>query len=103
MLSSASPSISELSRRLRAGEATSEALVRTSLELIAMKDDALHAFIAVDAERALDEARRADAELAAGLDRGALHGIPVGLKDIIDAAGYPTTCQSKRLAGRVAD
>ncbi|HZY67507.1 MAG TPA: amidase, partial [Devosia sp.] len=46
-------------------------------------------------ERALADARRADTELAAGTDRGPLHGIPVGLKDMIDVAGVPTTAGSR--------
>ena len=48
----------------------------------------------VDADRLLADAATADGELASGHDRGPLHGIPVGIKDIIDVAGMPTRCGS---------
>src|SRR5438093_7730621 len=58
-------------------------------------DPQIHAFIRVDAEAALDAARLTEREIAAGRTRGRLHGVPVGIKDIIDVAGLPTTCHSK--------
>ncbi|MGD0432104.1 MAG: amidase [Acetobacteraceae bacterium] len=62
----------------------------------------LHAFIRLDAEAAMDAARTAEKELAAGRSRGPLHGIPVGIKDIIDVAGLPTTAHSKILIDNIA-
>ena len=59
------------------------------------QDGALHAFITVTAERALADARRADAAFAAGQDAGPFQGIPYALKDIYDTAGIRTTCHSK--------
>ena len=56
---------------------------------------ALHAFVLVTEDRALEDARRADDELKAGRDRGPFHGIPYALKDIYDTAGIRTTCHSK--------
>src|SRR5690348_18346876 len=50
----------------------------------------------------MDAARAAEKELSAGRVRGPLHGIPVGIKDIIDVAGLPTTCHSKILVNKVA-
>lgn len=88
-------SIAEQGRRLRAGETTSEALARAALARIAARDGALHAFITVTSDRALADARRADAELKAGQDRGPMHGVPYALKDIYDTAGIRTTCHSK--------
>ncbi len=62
----------------------------------------LHAFITIDAEGAMAAARTAEAELAAGRTRGKLHGVPVGLKDIIDVAGLRTTAHSRVLIDNVA-
>lgn len=62
----------------------------------------LNAFIAVTAESALEQARQAEQEMQQGHWRGLLHGVPVGLKDLIDQAGVPTTAASEMLKGRVA-
>src|SRR5262249_20758672 len=64
-------------------------------------DPQLHAFIRLDADAAMDAARAAEAEITAGRARGPLHGVPVGIKDIIDVAGLPTTCHSKILLDHV--
>jgi aspartyl-tRNA(Asn)/glutamyl-tRNA(Gln) amidotransferase subunit A len=88
-------SIAEAGRQLRAGKTTSEALTRAAFERIHASDPKLNAFIRILEDRAHEDARRADAELAAGADRGPLHGIPYGLKDIYDSAGVPTTCHSR--------
>ena len=77
-------------------------LVRALLDRIAALDPRVHAFIKVDAEAALDTARLAEREIAAGRTRGRLHGVPVGIKDIIDVARLPTTCHSKLLLDHVA-
>jgi aspartyl-tRNA(Asn)/glutamyl-tRNA(Gln) amidotransferase subunit A len=88
-------SIAEMGRALRAGQVTAEQLVSDALARVAARDGQLHAFVLVTEERALDDARRADAELRAGRDRGPFHGIPHALKDIYDTAGIRTTCHSK--------
>jgi aspartyl-tRNA(Asn)/glutamyl-tRNA(Gln) amidotransferase subunit A len=88
-------SIAEAGRALRSGEVTSEQLTRTALARIAAADPALDAFILVTEGRALEDAKRADAELQAGHDRGPLHGVPYALKDIYDTAGIASTCHSK--------
>jgi len=87
-------SIFEAGRRLREGSLSALELTRAVLARIAERDPSYLAFYVVLAERALEDARRADAELQAGIDRGPLHGIPVGLKDMIDVAGVPTTAGS---------
>jgi aspartyl-tRNA(Asn)/glutamyl-tRNA(Gln) amidotransferase subunit A len=77
-------------------------LVQTLLKRIEALQPRLHAFIRLDAEAAMDAAKAAEQELAAGRVRGPLHGIPVGIKDIIDVAGLPTTCHSKILVDNIA-
>jgi len=87
--------IAELGRRLREGSLTSAALTEAALGHADAHNPALHAFITVTHDRARTDAARADAELQAGIDRGPLHGIPYGLKDIYDTAGILTTCHSR--------
>jgi aspartyl-tRNA(Asn)/glutamyl-tRNA(Gln) amidotransferase subunit A len=87
-------SIVDAGRKLRDGSLTSLALTRAVLARIEERDKDYRSFYVVMAERALDDARRADAELVAGKDRGHLHGIPIGIKDMIDVAGVPTTAGS---------
>ncbi|MGH7077089.1 MAG: amidase [Acetobacteraceae bacterium] len=88
-------SIAEAGRALRAGRLSSVALTRHTLARIDENNDRLHAFVQVGRARALADAARADQELAAGADRGPLHGIPYALKDIYDSAGIATTCHSR--------
>ncbi|WP_291360411.1 amidase [Devosia sp.] len=87
---------------LRDGRLTSVALVQAHLDRIAARDGAYRSFYLVSAESALADASRADAELAAGRDRGPLHGIPVGIKDLIDLAGLPTTADAPGRANALA-
>ncbi len=76
----------EAAAAIAKGELTSEALTRAYLDRIAARDDAVGAWEAYDPEMALAEARARDAEAP----RSPLHGVPFGVKDIIDVAGYPT-------------
>ncbi|MCA1587048.1 MAG: amidase, partial [Acidobacteria bacterium] len=91
----ASVTIADASERLRHGEITSERLTEACLAQIAALNPTLNAFITVTADPALAAAREADRELAAGGARGALHGIPLSLKDLIDQADLPTTAASR--------
>lgn len=77
-------------------------LVNALLERIERLNPSLNVFIRLEADAALKEARVAEAEAARGQLRGALHGVPVGIKDIIDVAGLPTTCHSKVLEKKIA-
>ena len=72
------------------------------LDRIVQLDERYHAFIRPTPERAMAAARRAEAEIMAGGWRGPLHGVPFGLKDIIDVAGLPTTAHSRVLINNVA-
>lgn len=100
-MSVADLTIIEAGQRLRAGTLTSVELTEAHLSRIATLDSELHAFSLITADRARVDARRADTELAQNLDRGPLHGIPVGLKDLIDTAGITTTYGSRLYAGHV--
>lgn len=83
--------------------ASSVDLVRACLDRITRHDRELGAFITLTADSALDEAKRADAELANGVDRGPLHGIPIALKDLYDTAGLRTTGGSRIFGDRVPE
>ena len=93
----------ELGRRLRDGRLTSRALTDAHLARIAARDPGAGAFVHVCADRARELAERADAELAAGTDRGPLHGVPFAVKDLFDTAGIVTTYGSRRRAAHVPD
>jgi len=84
-------SIRELGKLLRSGETTPTELAEYFIDRLETVGRRLNAVVTVTRERALREAQLAEAELAAGLDRGPLHGIPYGAKDLLAAAGYPTT------------
>jgi len=77
-------------------------LLTSLLQRIEALDPKLNAFIRLDAEGAMEAARAAESDIMAGRSRGPLHGVPVGVKDIIDVAGVPTTCHSKILVDNVA-
>ncbi len=70
------------------------AIAQAALERIESSEPALHAWVLVDPEQALGAAAQAEQELMSGMDRGPLHGIPIGIKDIFDVAGWPTRCGS---------
>lgn len=95
--------IAKAGRALRAGAVTSVALAEASLDRIGAVDDSLNAFILVTPDRALADAQRADADFAAGIDKGPMQGIPYGLKDIFDTAGIRTSCHSRLLIDNVPD
>ena len=84
-------SVAELAALLRSRQVTSEELTRLSLDRLERLGPELHCVVTLTRERALESARRADAELRVGRWRGPLHGIPYGAKDLLDTSGIPTT------------
>lgn len=93
--------ITEAGRRIAARELTSVELTRAYLARIERLNPRINAYITVTGDQALAQARALDAETAAGRSRGALHGIPIALKDNIDTAGVRTTAASAVYADRV--
>jgi Asp-tRNA(Asn)/Glu-tRNA(Gln) amidotransferase A subunit family amidase len=83
--------VAELGALLFHGKITSLALTQMYLARLKRLDATLHFVISLTEERALAQARAADAEMAAGKYRGPLHGIPWGAKDLLAVKGYPTT------------
>jgi aspartyl-tRNA(Asn)/glutamyl-tRNA(Gln) amidotransferase subunit A len=93
--------LTELAARLETGEASSVELCQDYLARIAAHNPSLNAFVTVDADKTLAEARAADALRATG-QAGPLTGVPIAHKDIFCAEGWRTTCGSKMLANFVA-
>jgi len=93
--------IENLGRCIRAREISPAELTHDCLDRIEKLNPKLNAFITVLAEPALEEARRAEQEIFRGKYRGPLHGIPIGLKDILDTAGVRTTAASALFKDRI--
>jgi Asp-tRNA(Asn)/Glu-tRNA(Gln) amidotransferase A subunit family amidase len=94
-------SVAQLSRWIQARQITSERLTRIYLDRLQQFDPKLHCVITLTRDHALEQARQADAEIAAGKYRGSLHGIPWGAKDLLDTAGIPTTYGAEPYRDRV--
>ena len=96
-------SATELGQRIANGSVSSLDATEAYLERIARLDGSYASYITVTADRARADARRADAEIAAGNRRGPLHGVPVAVKDQFNTAGIVTTNGSTILAENVPD
>jgi aspartyl-tRNA(Asn)/glutamyl-tRNA(Gln) amidotransferase subunit A len=94
-------SIAETSGLIRRGRVSPVEITRQCLETIERLNPRLNAFITVTAESALAEARQAEKEIRSGDWRGPLHGVPLGLKDLIDTAGVRTTAASAVFENRI--
>lgn len=92
-------SATELAEKLRAGETTSEELVKIFLDRIKHLDAEIHAFLFVDEEGALQTARQVDADRKTGKKLHPFAGVPIAIKDNLVTRGKPTTCASKILEG----
>jgi aspartyl-tRNA(Asn)/glutamyl-tRNA(Gln) amidotransferase subunit A len=95
--------IAEASEELRRKKISCLELTDQCLAVIARLNPDLNAFITVTAEGARDRARALDAELAAGKDRGPLHGIPIAHKDLLDTRGVRTTSGSKLFLNHIPE
>jgi Asp-tRNA(Asn)/Glu-tRNA(Gln) amidotransferase A subunit family amidase len=91
----------EAVQAVRRGDFSSEALTRALLERIERHENTVQAFQWIDPARTLDLARRADGRLRSGAAVGPLHGIPIGIKDIIETQGIPTSMGSPIFDGYV--
>ncbi len=95
--------IADAVNRMRKGKLKAEDLVVSCLERIRRRDGEVRAWVEVYEAQALDEARGCDAEFRTGRWRGELHGIPVGVKDIIDVKGMWTRAGCVAYPARVAE
>jgi len=84
-------SVAELAALLRSRQISSAGLTRFFLGRLKKYDPKLEAVVTLTEELAMEQARRADEEIARGEYRGPLHGIPYGVKDLLAVPGYPTT------------
>jgi len=93
--------VKQLSRWIEERKITSERLTGIYLDRLQRFDPKLHCVITLTREHALEQAKKADAEIAAGKYRGPLHGIPWGAKDLLDTAGIATTYGAEPFRNRV--
>lgn len=96
-------SLAEASRLIGSGELTPLELTESVLARIDSLEPHVNAFATVTAELALQQAQDATREIRGGARRGPLHGIPIGIKDLIDTAGTATASGSRARAGRIPD
>lgn len=93
-------SIAEISELIRRGELSPVEITRECLDRVVELNPTLNAFITIMADSALAEATQSESEVRAGNGRGPVHGIPIGLKDIIDTTGVRTTAASAVFGNR---
>jgi aspartyl-tRNA(Asn)/glutamyl-tRNA(Gln) amidotransferase subunit A len=94
-------SLAEVSDLVRSQSISPVELTRASLDNIEARDAEINAFITLTAHDALEQARRAEADILRGRWLGPLHGIPIAIKDLVDTAGIRTTAASALYADRV--
>jgi Asp-tRNA(Asn)/Glu-tRNA(Gln) amidotransferase A subunit family amidase len=94
-------SVAQLSRWIESRQITSERLTQIYVDRLKRFDPKLRCVITLTKDHALEQAQRADAEIAAGKYLGPLHGIPWGAKDLLDTAGIPTTYGAEPYRNRV--
>ncbi|HXT64542.1 MAG TPA: amidase [Pyrinomonadaceae bacterium] len=93
--------VTQLSRWIESKKLTSERLTNIYLERVGRLDGKIRAIITLTKDQALARAKQADAEITAGKYRGPLHGIPYGVKDLLDTKDIPTTYGAEPFRNRV--
>lgn len=96
-------SVTELSALIRSGKITSTRLTQIYLDRLKKYKDTLLAVVTITEELALKQAAKADLEIKQGIDRGVLHGIPYGIKDLFSIPGYKTTWGAEPYQNQVID
>ena len=100
-MSAAIPGIAEAAKLIATKQLSPVELTQACLDRVEAMNGVLNAFILPTPERAIADAKAAEAAIMKRGPFGPMHGIPIGLKDIVDTAGIPTTCQSRILADNV--
>ena len=93
--------VTQLSRWIEKRQLTSERVTRIYLERLERFNPKLRCAITITRELALKQAKQADQEIAGGTYRGPLHGVPFGVKDLLDTAGIPTTYGAEPFRNRI--
>ena len=96
-------SATDAAESIRRGEISAEAMVVDCLERIEVREPEVRAWVHLDPEHAIAQAKAADTKQRAGEQIGRLHGVPVAIKDIFDTCDYPTEWGSSLLKGRCPD
>src|SRR4029077_5647948 len=96
-------SVTQLSHWIETRQLSSERLTQIYLKRLERFDPKLRCVITLTRELALEQAKRADAEIAAGKYRGPLHGIPWGAKDLLDTKGIRTTYGAEFYRDRIPE
>jgi Asp-tRNA(Asn)/Glu-tRNA(Gln) amidotransferase A subunit family amidase len=96
-------SVTELSALIKSGKITSTRLTQIYLDRLKKYKDTLLAVVTITEELALKQAAKADSEIKQGIDRGVLHGIPYGIKDLFSTPGYKTTWGAEPYQNQVID
>ena len=97
----ASLTLSDLATLIKSRQASPVEVTQACLDRVEYYDHAIHAFIRVTADVAMERARAAEREIMSGRYRGPMHGIPYGLKDIVETKDIPTTAHSRVLIDHV--
>ena len=100
-MSAAIPTIAEAAKLIAGRKLFPVELTQACLDRVSALDGTLHAFVLPTPERAMADAKAAEAAIMKDGPSGPMHGIPIGLKDIVDTAGIATTCQSRILQDNV--